>query len=172
VLDSGVDALVVVGGDGVVHLGVNLVAGTDTPLGIVPAGTGNDIARALDLPIDDVTKAADAVLRATPRVIDAARHVPDDGGAGSGWFAGVLGAGFDAKVNERANGWRWPRGPRKYDLAIARELPVFRPLPYELVLDGRTITANAMLVRSATARRTAVGCRSAPTPSSTTACWT
>ncbi len=145
-LDSGVDALVVVGGDGVVHLGVNLVAGTDTPLGIVPAGTGNDIARALDLPIDDVAAATNAVLRATPRVIDAARHVPDNGRTGAGWFAGVLGAGFDAKVNERANGWRWPKGPRKYDLAIARELPVFRPLPYELVLDGRTITANAMLV--------------------------
>ncbi len=129
-----------------VHLGVNLVAGTDTPLGIVPAGTGNDIARALGLPIDDVAAAGEAVLRATPRTIDAARHVPDGGRAGAGWFAGVLGAGFDAKVNERANGWRWPKGPRKYDLAIARELPVFRPLPYELVLDGRTITANAMLV--------------------------
>ena len=146
VLDSGVDALVVVGGDGVVHLGVNLVAATSTPLGIVPAGTGNDIARAHGLPIDDVAAAGQAVLRGTPRVIDAARHVPAGGAAGAGWFVGVLGAGFDAKVNERANGWRWPRGPRKYDLAIARELPVFRPLPYELVLDGRTITANAMLV--------------------------
>ena len=147
VLDSGVDALVVVGGDGVVHLGVNLVAGTPTPLGIVPAGTGNDIARALGLPIDDVTgppgrpscgrRPASSTPPGTSRT--AARP-------SAGWFAGVLGAGFDAKVNERANGWRWPRGPRKYDLAIARELPVFRPLPYELVLDGRTIKANAMLV--------------------------
>jgi diacylglycerol kinase (ATP) len=146
VLDNGVDALVVVGGDGVVHLGVNLVAGTSTPLGIIPAGTGNDIARALGLSIDDVASAGSAVLSGSARTIDAARHVPDDGGAGAGWFAGVLGAGFDAKVNERANGWRWPKGPRKYDLAIARELPVFKPLPYVLELDGNTITANAMLV--------------------------
>jgi diacylglycerol kinase (ATP) len=145
-LEAGVDALVVVGGDGVVHLGVNLVAGTPTPLGIVPAGTGNDIARALGLSIDDVSAAGSAVLSGRTRTIDAARHVPDDGAAGAGWFVGVLGAGFDAKVNERANGWRWPRGPRKYDLAIARELPVFKPLPYVLELDGRTVTADAMLV--------------------------
>jgi diacylglycerol kinase (ATP) len=146
VLEDGVDALVVVGGDGVVHLGVNLVAGTSTPLGIVPAGTGNDIARSLGLSIDDVAAAGSALLSGTTRTIDAARHVPDDDAAGAGWFAGVLGAGFDAKVNERANGWRWPKGPRKYDLAIARELPVFKPLPYVLELDGRTVTANAMLV--------------------------
>lgn len=149
-LDAGAAALVVVGGDGVVHLGANLVAGTDTPLGIVPAGTGNDIARALGLPIDDLSAAGSGVVTAvaagTTRTIDAARHVPDDGGDAAGWFVGVLGAGFDAKVNERANGWRWPKGPRKYDLAIARELPVFKPLPYVLELDGRTVTANAMLV--------------------------
>jgi diacylglycerol kinase (ATP) len=145
-LADGVEALVVVGGDGVVHLGVNLVAGTPSPLGIVPAGTGNDIARALGLAIDDVAAAGSAVLGGSVRTIDAARHVPDDSSDGAGWFAGVLGAGFDAKVNERANGWRWPKGPRKYDLAIARELPVFKPLPYVLELDGRTITANAMLV--------------------------
>ncbi len=47
---TGSDALVVVGGDGVVHLGANVVAGTDLPLGIVAAGSGNDIARAGGLP--------------------------------------------------------------------------------------------------------------------------
>jgi diacylglycerol kinase (ATP) len=143
---DGVDALVVVGGDGVVHLGANLVAGTGVPLGIVAAGTGNDVARALGLPIHDGPAAAAVIGRGSPRTIDAVRHVPDGDGADAGWFVGVLGAGFDAKVNERANGWRWPKGPRRYDLAIARELPVFKPLPYELELDGRIITADAMLV--------------------------
>ncbi len=38
------------GGDGMVHLGVQAVAGTGTPLGIIPAGTGNDVARYFDLP--------------------------------------------------------------------------------------------------------------------------
>ncbi len=145
-VESGVDALVVVGGDGMVHLGANVVAGTEVPLGIVAAGTGNDIARALGLPVHDAAAAAAVVRRGSARVIDAARHVPDAGQAAAGWFVGVLGAGFDAKVNERANGWRWPKGRMRYNLAIARELPVFKPLPYEIELDGEHIEANAMLV--------------------------
>jgi diacylglycerol kinase (ATP) len=145
-VESGVQALVVVGGDGMVHLGANVVAGTEVPLGIVAAGTGNDIARALALPIHDAAAAADVVRRGSTRIIDAVRHVPDDGADGAGWFVGVLGAGFDAKVNERANAWRWPKGRMRYNLAIARELPVFKPLPYVLELDGEHIEANAMLV--------------------------
>ena len=49
-----IDALVVAGGDGMVHLGVNLVADAKIPLGIIACGTGNDSARALGLPIEDV----------------------------------------------------------------------------------------------------------------------
>jgi diacylglycerol kinase (ATP) len=145
-VEAGVDALVVVGGDGMVHLGANVVAGTTVPLGIVAAGTGNDIARALSLPAHDAAASADVVRRGSARTIDAVRHVPDTGQPDAGWFVGVLGAGFDAKVNERANGWRWPKGRMRYNLAIARELPVFKPLPYVLELDGELITADAMLV--------------------------
>jgi diacylglycerol kinase (ATP) len=143
---SGVDALVVVGGDGMVHLGANVVAGSQTPLGIVAAGTGNDISRALGLPAHDAAASVAVISRGSARTIDAVRHVPDPGQPDAGWFVGVLGAGFDAKVNERANGWRWPKGRMRYNLAIARELPVFKPLPYVLELDGEPITANAMLV--------------------------
>lgn len=57
----GLDALVVVGGDGMVHLGANVVAGTDVPLGIVAAGTGNDIARTLELPRGDVGASVRAI---------------------------------------------------------------------------------------------------------------
>ena len=142
-----VDGLVVVGGDGMVNLGVNAVAGTGVPLGLVPAGTGNDIARALGIPAADPAGAADLVRRTlaagTCRPVDAARCT---GEGTDRWFAGVLGAGFDAVVNERANGWSWPRGRLRYDLAIARELPVFRPRDYVLELDGVRHTTRAMLV--------------------------
>src|SRR6478609_9790303 len=55
---SGVDTVVVVGGDGMVHLGVNLCAGTSTRLAVVAAGTGNDFARNLGLPVRDARAAA------------------------------------------------------------------------------------------------------------------
>jgi diacylglycerol kinase (ATP) len=147
-LATGLEALVVVGGDGMVNLGVNLIAGTPVPLGIVAAGTGNDIARGLGLPVADPAAAAASVLAGlaapAPRRVDAVRcltPVRDDL-----WFAGVLGAGFDALVNERANRWSWPRGRMRYNLAIARELPVFRPRSYRLELDGEVWHTQAMLV--------------------------
>ena len=141
---AGLDTLVVVGGDGMVHLGVNAVAGTTTALAVVAAGTGNDNARSLGLPLLDAAAAADVIRVGHRRRIDAARQVrvgePDH------WFVGVLCGGFDAVVNERANSWTWPRGRMRYNLAIARELPLFRPLPYEIELDGEGWATEAMLV--------------------------
>ncbi|GAB3590926.1 diacylglycerol kinase [Angustibacter peucedani] len=142
---SGIDALVVVGGDGMVNIGVNACAGTGTPLGVVAAGTGNDIAASLGLPVRDIPAAVDVITAGTVRRIDAVRRV-DWTGEGPQWFAGVLCGGFDAVVNERANGWAWPRGKMRYNLAIARELPVFKPLKYELELDGESWVTEAMLV--------------------------
>lgn len=142
------DALVVSGGDGMVNLGLGLVAGTDLPLGIVAAGTGNDIARELGLPVRDAVAAVDRIELAQGRRIDLARCAPDSGGsqAHPRWFGGVLAAGFDAVVNERANGWRWPKGQMRYNLAILRELPVFRPIPYAVEIDGTRHETRAMLV--------------------------
>lgn len=142
---SGIAALVVVGGDGMVNIGVNACAGTSTPLGVVAAGTGNDIAASLGLPVHDIAAAVQIVTAGCTRRIDAVRRVDWDG-EGPQWFAGVLCGGFDAVVNERANGWAWPRGKMRYNLAIARELPVFRPLKYELELDGESWVTEAMLV--------------------------
>lgn len=135
---EGVDAVVALGGDGMVHLALQAVAGTETPLGIVPAGTGNDLAAALHLP-NDALAAADLVLAGSRRRIDAVR-------AGETWFGCVLGAGFDSIVNERANRLRWPKGNARYNVAIALELPSFKPLPFTLTLDGEEWRTDAMLV--------------------------
>jgi diacylglycerol kinase (ATP) len=136
---DGVEALVVVGGDGMVHLGVQAVGGTGTALGIIPAGTGNDVARYFDLPRKDPAAAADVVLEGETRQVDLAR-------SGSKYFATVLAAGFDALVNERANRMTWPKGQMRYNLATLAELRVFRPLHYTLDLDGHELTLDAMLV--------------------------
>jgi lipid kinase, YegS/Rv2252/BmrU family len=146
------DALVVVGGDGMVNLGTNLVVNTKVPLGIIPSGTGNDMARGLGIPHDDVEaaiRALDAALAEPPRVIDAGRirwTDADTGEAGERWFACALSAGFDAIVNERANGMRHPKGPSRYILAMLAELAVLRPLRYRLELDGEQVDTKAVLV--------------------------
>jgi diacylglycerol kinase (ATP) len=144
---SGADALVVVGGDGMVSLGVNLLAGTEIPLGIVPSGTGNDLARGLGIPVGNTEAAIDMLLdrlSVAPRTIDAGRITTSDGRLT--WFASVASAGFDAVVNERANLMRWPRGRSRYNVALLRELAVLKPIGYRLVLDGVESRTSAMLV--------------------------
>jgi diacylglycerol kinase (ATP) len=146
-LDAGAGALVAVGGDGTVHLGLQAVAGTAVPFGIVPAGTGNDIATNLGLPATPAAAAeaiAEALVAGRTRRLDLGRAELADGTVR--WFAGVLGAGFDALVNERANGMRYPRGPRRYDVAIVREMLGLRPRRYALGLDGTRETLDAVLV--------------------------
>ncbi len=142
---QGTDGLVVVGGDGMVSLGVNLVAQTGVPLGIVAAGTGNDLARGLGLPWDDPAAATDVLvtaLRREPRVIDAGiiRH-----GELRTWFVSVVSTGFDALVNERANRMTWPRGASRYTIALVRELATFRPRTYAITIDGVRREQRAML---------------------------
>lgn len=141
----GADALIVVGGDGMSSLGVNVVAGSTIPLGIVPAGTGNDCARGLGIPVGNTTAAVRLLLAALehgPRTVDAGRVT--QGGA-STWFLGVLSAGFDATVNETANRMRWPRGPRRYTLAMVWELLRMRPIAYRLAIDGERREVRALL---------------------------
>jgi diacylglycerol kinase (ATP) len=136
---DGVESLVVVGGDGMVHLAVQALAGGSTRLGIVPTGAGNDVARSLGIPRADPQRAADVVVGSRTRRIDLAR-------AGDTYVVSVLAAGFDALVNERANAMRRPRGQLRYHLATLAELRVFEPLRYTLELDGAVRRVDAMLV--------------------------
>jgi len=136
---DGVESLVVCGGDGMVHVAVQALAGTTTSLGIIPAGTGNDVARYFEIPRNDPQAAADIVVGSQVRTIDLAR-------AGARHFVTVLASGFDSKVNERANALRWPRGQWRYNLATLAELRVFEPLPYTLEMDGKVRRLEAMLV--------------------------
>jgi len=136
---AGVDGVVAVGGDGLVNIALQVVGGTEVPLGIIPAGTGNDIARSLGLVPQDAPAAVRLVLAGQTRVIDLGR-------ANGRWFGGVLGSGFDSMVNERANRMSWPSGRSRYNLAILAELRTFRPVPYVLELDGERVETEAMLV--------------------------
>jgi diacylglycerol kinase (ATP) len=135
---EGLDVLVAVGGDGTAHLALQAVAGTSTALAIVPTGTGNDLATELGVPLT-AAGTAEAVLAEEPTPVDAVQ-------VGDQWFACILGTGFDAAVNERANRMTWPRGRRRYDLATLLELRTFRPQPIHLTLDGERLDRTVMLV--------------------------
>lgn len=161
-VEEGTDALVVVGGDGMANLGINIVAGTEVPLGIVPSGTGNDLADGLGIPVGDTEAAIDGLLTALgrpPREIDAGliRH-----GELTTWFGCVLSAGFDATVNERANLMTRPRGRSRYVFALLRELATLHPRPYRITVDGEVLETEAMLVSVANNRSLGGGMRIAP----------
>ena len=129
---DGVSAVAALGGDGAAHAALQAVAGTGTPLGLLPAGTGNDLALALGVPRDPVQAAgalAADLLAGSVRRVDAAR-------TGDRWWATVLCCGFDSAVTDRANRLRWPRGPRRYDVAILAELAQLRPREVALTVDG------------------------------------
>lgn len=146
------DGFVVVGGDGMVNLGANMVAGTEVPLGIISNGTGNDTARVLNLPFDDTAASIAALgeaLQHEPRIVDAAimRFAdPATGAPTERWFACALSAGFDATVNERANRMKYPHGNARYVIALVIELLKLKPYHYTLTLDGVVTHVDANLV--------------------------
>jgi diacylglycerol kinase (ATP) len=143
-LDAGTDALVVVGGDGVISLALQELAEGDVPLGIVPAGTGNDHAREFGLPTNDPEAAADVIVGGRTETIDLGR-ITDRSGAVK-WFGTVMAAGFDSLVSDRTNRMRWPHGRMRYNVAMVAELSKLRLLPFRLAFDdGPEITTDLTL---------------------------
>jgi diacylglycerol kinase (ATP) len=133
------EGVISVGGDGLAHLVLQSAVPLQIPFAVIAAGTGNDFVRALGWNSQEITTQLDAVTKQSPKPIDL-------GLVDSEWFGAILSTGFDAVVNERANSMRWPKGPMKYNAAIALELPKFKPLQYEIELDGKRIETEAMLI--------------------------
>ncbi|MFF4232116.1 diacylglycerol kinase [Streptomyces sp. NPDC001820] len=145
-VDGGTGALIAVGGDGMMSLALQAVAGTRTPLGVVAVGTGNDFARTLGLPVREPAAAGRLVAEALKG--EQIREV-DLGRVGEKWFGTILASGFDSRVNDRGNRMRWPSGRFKYDLAMVAELAALEPIPYRITLDGgevREIEATLVAV--------------------------
>ena len=137
--------VIAVGGDGLLHLVLQKITPAQVPLALIPAGTGNDFVRTLGWSPGDVDAILQTVLSEKPQSVDL-------GLVDGEWFAAILSTGFDSIVNEKANTMSWPKGPMKYNVAIAIELPRFAPRQYEIVLDDRTISTQAMLIAVANGR--------------------
>jgi diacylglycerol kinase (ATP) len=133
------EGILSIGGDGLAHLVLLVAVPRSIPFAVIPAGTGNDIVRALGWSLNELDGYLDASLSTTAQPIDL-------GNVDSEWFAAILSTGFDSVVNERANTLKWPKGPQRYNAAIALELPKFVPIEYEITMDSMTITTEAMLI--------------------------
>lgn len=141
---NSIDVLILVGGDGMAHLGVNVCAGTNVPMALVPGGTGNDAAGILGMPLANTSESVRLILAGlnNPRSIDALK-VAHDGVVS--WALGSASAGFDALVNARANKMVWPKGPNRYYVAMLLELASFKPIKYRSIIDGTPRDFEAML---------------------------
>ena len=139
-----IDVLLVVGGDGMAHLGTNVCAQKNIPMAIIPAGTGNDAAGLLGMPLADTKACMELILEnlSAPKSIDALRITH---GIKTTWALGSGSAGFDALVNARANKMKWPKGSNRYYVAMLLELAKFKPIKYQSVIDGNPKDFEAML---------------------------
>jgi len=126
------DAIVVVGGDGTFSCLLDQLVHQKVPTVLVPAGTGNDVVRALGIAYgstEAIRAAADTALDGEELLLDIGEANCTDGTAK---FLTVAAVGFDAAVAERTNSLRWPKGAARYYLALVIEL--FRLRPVELTL--------------------------------------
>ena len=130
------DALVLVGGDGTLLGVLDELRDSNIPLALIPAGTGNDLARALNIPFgstDAAARAADLVIEGVPQLLDIGEAETAERTAR---FLTIAALGFDAKVAERTNRLRWPNGRLRYYLALVIELLRLRPMRFTLRIDG------------------------------------
>jgi diacylglycerol kinase (ATP) len=138
----------------------NGLIGTQSSLGVIPLGTGNDFARMLGIGTD-MRKAAQALAYADPFQCDACRWTLGDGT--SRVSLNICGSGFDARVAERINtGIRGFSGTPAYLVAVIQELMSHRPARFEIIADGRRLDANAMLCSIANSESYGGGMRVAP----------
>jgi diacylglycerol kinase (ATP) len=139
-LQSGeVTKLLSIGGDGLFHLLLQFAIEFIVPLAVVPGGTGNDFYRTLGWFGHDLTDYLDHLILTPPSLIDV-------GVVDGEYFGAVLSSGFDSVVNERANTMKWPKGPSKYNVAIALELPKFKAIRFKIFADETILEVEAMLI--------------------------
>jgi diacylglycerol kinase (ATP) len=131
--------LLSVGGDGLFHLLLQLAIEFKVPLALAPGGTGNDFYRALGWFDYELADYLEHLISTEPSLVDV-------GVVDGEYFGAVLSSGFDAVVNERANGMKWPAGPAKYNVAIALELPKFKAIEFKIFADEKVLEVEAMLI--------------------------
>ncbi len=149
--------VVAFGGDGTVGDVARGIFGTDATLGVLPAGTGNDYARNLGLPLD-LPEAITTVRSGVVARVDVGM-VNDETP-----FINNCGTGFDARVMQVMNSSiRFTKGPAAFNLAILKTLPGFKPFSLTLQIDDEPpTTEQAMMISILNGKRYGAGMMAAP----------
>jgi len=153
-VEDGVERLIVVGGDGTMQYAAQALAGTPCALGVIPLGTGNDLAGTLAIP-PEIGPAVERALTGAVRAIDLVR-------VGGELAIGYAGVGFDSEVTRFANQVKHLRGPLVYPYAVIHTLATFRPPRMRVEHDGGAFEGGAMFVVAANLPRFGGGMRIAP----------
>ncbi|HVT05268.1 MAG TPA: diacylglycerol kinase family protein [Thermoanaerobaculia bacterium] len=122
--DGSYDRVIIAGGDGTLHVALNAIDLTRTALAIIPMGSGDDFAGAMNIP-RDIEKACRIALESPLRKIDVAT-------ANDRRFLGVAGVGFDSVVASHANTVKKLTGPILYLYSLFKVLPRFQPIPMSI----------------------------------------
>ncbi len=150
---EGYTTVVAVGGDGTVNETASGLVGTETALAIIPRGSGNGLARSLNIPLQ-AAKALEVIATGKTYRIDAGR-------AAHRYFFVVAGVGFDANISHKFNAATW-RGPVPYFYLAAREFANYQPEPLRLRLEDNVMEITPFLVTVANTQQYGNGAVIAP----------
>jgi diacylglycerol kinase (ATP) len=156
--EGGTGIVAALGGDGTASLAANGILGTGTALAALPAGTGDDFAKAIG-----AGKLATAIeLLADPNTVDL-DVIEVTTGAARRSFVNIAGAGFDSEVNETANGMSIKLGATgTYVAALLRTLSRFSPAAFTIQIDDERMELDAMLIEVGSGRWTGGGMKVLP----------
>ncbi|OLE36800.1 MAG: diacylglycerol kinase [Actinobacteria bacterium 13_1_20CM_3_68_9] len=135
---------VVMSGDGLIGQVGGVLAGGEAPMGVIPGGRGNDLARVLGIPTE-VTGAVDVLAAGSTRTIDV-------GEINGRRFLGIASCGFDSEANRIANQARLVKGNLVYLYAALRALAAWKPARFELILDGDPLQFTGYSVAAANSK--------------------
>jgi diacylglycerol kinase (ATP) len=152
--EDGVERLLVAGGDGTMHHAVQGLAGTSCALGVIPLGSGNDLAGTLGVP-PDLDVAVDRAVNGEIRRIDLVR-------VGETFSVSYAGVGFDSEVTRYANETKILRGPLIYFYSVIHTLITFVPPRMRVVYDGGDFEGKVMFAVVNNLPRFGGGMRIAP----------
>lgn len=168
VVEENPSVILACGGDGTVHHILQSTIPAKITLGIIPSGTGNDIARNIGLPTtiseSYFHKVASLIHQKHFDTVDASLISQGDA---THWSLSVISAGFDSAVNERANRMKFGQGTMRYVASLLAELVPFNLHKFTVVIDGVTHTDPALLIAIGNGQSYGGGMRICPNASMT-----